>query len=151
MQDERDARIAKLEAQVALLIEENARLRARAAELEALSGSSSSSNHPPSSDIVPAPLLSRLIEAMRPEEIWLFGSRARGNARPDSDWDLLIVLPNEASEEQIDLGFTWQILRGLGIPTDAIPVRRSDLDWARDHVGTLEYTVVREGRRIYAR
>jgi transposase len=51
VQDKRDRRLEKLEAQVALLLEENARLRARVAELEAkLAENSSNSNRPPSSD-----------------------------------------------------------------------------------------------------
>jgi predicted nucleotidyltransferase len=24
-------------------------------------------------------------------EVWLFGSRARGDSRPDSDWDFLVL------------------------------------------------------------
>lgn len=34
------------------------------------------------------PLLARLREHYRPLEIWLFGSRARGDAHATSDWDL---------------------------------------------------------------
>jgi predicted nucleotidyltransferase len=36
-------------------------------------------------------LVSRLSDALDPQMIWLFGSRARGDARPDSDFDLLVV------------------------------------------------------------
>ena len=104
-----------------------------------------------SAEDIPAPLLSRLIEAMRPEQIWLFGSRARGEARPTSDWDLLVVLPDEADEEELDLMHAWQAIRDLRIPADVIPVRLSEFEEARDHAGTLVRTVVGEGRRIYAR
>ncbi len=38
-------------------------------------------------------LLARVVEVMNPLEVWLFGSRAEGRARPDSDYDLLVVLP----------------------------------------------------------
>jgi predicted nucleotidyltransferase len=44
-----------------------------------------------SAQAILAPLLARIIEAMRPEQIWRFGSRAKGHARPTSDWDLLVV------------------------------------------------------------
>ena len=100
---------------------------------------------------VPAPLLSRIIEAMRPEQIWLFGSRARGAARPTSDWDLLVVLPDDATDDELDLMHAWQTVRDLRIPADVIPVRRTEFEEARDHAGTLVRTVVGEGRRIYAR
>lgn len=34
----------------------------------------------------------------RLREIWLYGSRARGDARPDSDYDLLVLLDRDATE-----------------------------------------------------
>ena len=35
----------------------------------------------------------RLVVSLQPEAIWLFGSRARGEAGPDSEWDLLVIVP----------------------------------------------------------
>lgn len=100
---------------------------------------------------VPAPLLSRIIDAMRPVQIWLFGSRARGSARPTSDWDLLVVLPDDVADDELDLMHAWQTVRDLRIPADVIPVRSREFEEARDHAGTLVRTVVGEGRCIYAR
>ena len=45
-------------------------------------------------------LCDRLVFALRADAIWLFGSRARGDARPDSDFDLLVVLPDGQREEE---------------------------------------------------
>ncbi len=100
---------------------------------------------------VPPPLLARIIERLKPLEVWLFGSRARGTVRPGSDWDLLVVLPDEASEDDLDPVRAWQAVRDLRIPADVIPVHTSEFEEARDHAGTLARTVVGEGRRIYAR
>jgi len=36
-------------------------------------------------------LRDRLVSALAPRQIILFGSRARGTARPDSDYDILVV------------------------------------------------------------
>src|SRR5262245_25502053 len=113
-----------------------------------------------SAEDVPAPLLARIIEALCPEQIWLFGSRARGQARPMSDWDLLVVVSDDASDDELDLMRVWQAVRDLlvvvsddasddeldlmrvwqavrdlRIPADIIPVRRSDFEEARDHAG----------------
>jgi predicted nucleotidyltransferase len=104
-----------------------------------------------SAEDVPAPLLSRIIEAMRPVQIWLFGSRARGGARPTSDWDLLVIMPDDATDDDLDLMHAWQTVRDLRIPADVIPVRLCEFEEARGHAGTLVRTVVGEGRRIYAR
>ncbi len=32
-------------------------------------------------------------------EVLLYGSRARGDARPDSDWDFLVLLPRQIDDE----------------------------------------------------
>src|ERR1043166_98152 len=60
---------------------------------------------------VPGPLvpLLRLINArLHPVDVWLFGSRARGDHHSDSDWDLLAVLPDEASESLLDPIVAWE-------------------------------------------
>src|SRR6266545_3077422 len=40
-------------------------------------------------------LLSIIVDELRPLQVWLFGSRAEGRARPDSDYDILVVLPDD--------------------------------------------------------
>ena len=47
-----------------------------------------------SGDPVLAGMVARLVEAFAPDRIYLFGSRARGDADPHSDYDLLMVLPH---------------------------------------------------------
>ena len=44
-----------------------------------------------------AEIVRRLVEAYQPERIYLFGSMARGDAGPDSDYDLLVLVPDEAT------------------------------------------------------
>ncbi len=64
-------------------------------------------------------VLARLVERLAPEEIWLFGSRAEGRARLGSDYDLLPILPDSASDaELIDPVAAWMIVRRMGIPVD---------------------------------
>jgi len=46
----------------------------------------------PDTDPVLAEIVKRLVADFQPERIYLFGSRARGDAGPDSDYDLLMVL-----------------------------------------------------------
>lgn len=48
-------------------------------------------------------IISRISEAIRPEKIILFGSRARGGARPDSDYDLLIVYDGPLSKRDVKI------------------------------------------------
>jgi len=55
---------------------------------------------PTASDPVLAEVVHRLVEAYQPERIYLFGSVARGDAGPKSDYDLLVVVPDNASAER---------------------------------------------------
>ncbi len=96
-------------------------------------------------------LLSRIEAQYHPEQVWLFGSRARGDARPESDWDLLVVVPDDTSDDQLDLLFLWRLTRGSGVPTDVIACRASEFREACDTVNTLSYVVANEGVRIDGR
>lgn len=44
-----------------------------------------------------AEITRRLVEAYRPERVYLFGSCARGTSGADSDYDLLVVVPDDTS------------------------------------------------------
>jgi predicted nucleotidyltransferase len=98
-----------------------------------------------------APLVERIIVRLAPEEIWLFGSRAEGRARPDSDYDLLAVLSDDAPESALDLIKAWELTCGLGVPADLVPCTRSDFEADKDEVGTLARAAYHRGRRIYER
>jgi predicted nucleotidyltransferase len=98
-----------------------------------------------------APLVERIVAHLKPEEIWLFGSRAEGRARPDSDYDLLAVLPDDAPQSALDLLKAWELTCGLGIPADLVPCTRSDFEEEKDDVGTLARAAYHRGRRIYER
>ncbi|MCU0654199.1 MAG: nucleotidyltransferase domain-containing protein [Polyangiaceae bacterium] len=95
--------------------------------------------------------MGRLIDLWHPQEVWLFGSRARGNPHPDSDWDLLLVVPDDASDDLLDLNRAWLRLRDLKIPVDLFPMRRRDFEEQRRHLGSLAQIATSEGERIDAR
>lgn len=58
-------------------------------------------------------MIARIVEVLHPEQVWLFGSRARGEARADSDWDFMAILADDAPEQDFDLASVWQRLRDL--------------------------------------
>ena len=61
-----------------------------------------------------AEIVRRLIEAYRPLRLYLFGSHARGEAGADSDYDLLLVVPDDASPERRRSRLAYRVLRGTG-------------------------------------
>jgi hypothetical protein len=100
---------------------------------------------------VPAPLepLLRLVQArLHPVDVWLFGSRARGDHQLDSDWDLLAVLPDDASDSLLDPVVTWEIAGASGLRCTLLATRLSDLEGIWGRANTLGYVLSREGVRL---
>lgn len=94
-------------------------------------------------------LVGRLAAALRPEAIFLFGSRAGGTPRPDSDFDLLVVLPDDdAFPDHFD---AYAPVAGCGIGVDVVPCTLADYEAERNRQGTLPFTADREGKLLYAR
>jgi predicted nucleotidyltransferase len=96
-------------------------------------------------------LLDRIEENYHPEQIWLFGSRARGDTRPTSDWDLVVVVSDGTDERALDPRIAWRLQRGSGVYADVIPCRASEFRADRTTVNTLAYIIAKEGVLIYER
>jgi len=88
------------------------------------------------------------VQALEPEaEVILYGSRARGTARADSDWDFLILLP-----QPVDRMLEMQIkdrLYDIELETDAVlsSIIRSKQEWLsrRYEVVPLRQEIERDG------
>lgn len=95
-------------------------------------------------------LVGRLKTALNPEAIFLFGSRAAGTARPDSDFDLLVILPGDESGPP-DYLAAYAPIAGCGLGVDVVPCRLADFESDRQRPGTIAYAADRTGRLLYAR
>lgn len=95
-------------------------------------------------------MVRRIVRQFQPERIILFGSHARGEAGPDSDVDLLVVMPVKVSKhrQQVQIRVA---LHDVGIPKDIIVTTPEDFAWRKDVVGTIEYPAAREGKVLYVR
>jgi uncharacterized protein len=101
-------------------------------------------------DSILAEMVRRLVAALQPERIYLFGSRARGEARPDSDYDLLaVVAASDSPDHQRDL-IAYRALCGVGAPKDVVVYTAEDFDFRSRAPSSLPATVLREGTLIYA-
>ena len=95
-------------------------------------------------------MVRRLVEAYQPERIYLFGSKARGTPGPDSDYDLMVIVPDDAPLERRRSRLAYQVLRGTGRAADVLVWTRTNFD-SRLHVRTsLPVTVVSEGKLVHA-
>ena len=95
-------------------------------------------------------MVKRIVRRYHPERIILFGSQARGNATPDSDIDLLVVMPVSGSKADIEL-VIGVALHDFRIPKDIVVSRPEEFAWRKDVVGTIEYPATREGKVLYAK
>ena len=92
----------------------------------------------------------RIQEAAEPERIILFGSYARGDAGPDSDLDLLVVVRG-VSQPRHESTRIRRALRGLLVPIDVIVATPEHLEQYRDSPGLIYRAALREGRTLYER
>jgi hypothetical protein len=105
---------------------------------------------PVDDDTILAEIVRRLAGVYQPERIYLFGSRARGDAGPDSDYDLLVIVPDNVPPERRDSKLAYRVLWGVDASVDAV-VCRSSWFHARTHLkASLPGTVLREGRLLHA-
>ena|SRR5579872_2149342 len=92
----------------------------------------------------------RLTETYRPERIYLFGSVARGDAGPDSDYDIMVVVPDDAPPELRRSRAAYLALWGTGVAADVLVWTSSRFDSRLHLAASLPATVIREGRLLYA-
>jgi uncharacterized protein len=97
-----------------------------------------------------AEIVRRLVEAYQPERIYLFGSVARGGAGPDSDYDLLVLVPDEASPERKRSRLAYEVLWGTGVAADVLVCTHSYFEARRHLKASLPGTILREGRLLHA-
>jgi len=95
-------------------------------------------------------MVRRIVKQFDPEKIILFGSHARGDAGPDSDVDLLIVMQVDGSkfDKIVEIGVA---IDDIPIPSDVIVTTPEDFEWRSKQTGTIERPAVKEGKVVYVR
>jgi predicted nucleotidyltransferase len=95
-------------------------------------------------------MVKRIVRKFQPEQVILFGSHARGEAGPDSDVDLLVVMDFEGSAFEMALEIRLAI-PDRSVSVDVIVTRPVDFAWRKEVIGTIEWPAAREGKVLYAR
>jgi predicted nucleotidyltransferase len=94
-------------------------------------------------------LVDRLVQAFDPEAIYLFGSRARGDATPLSDFDLMMITASGDDEAEADLAAAYAPIQGLGIACEVIPCSRGAFEREKRTRTGICRRVAEEGRLVY--
>lgn len=99
-------------------------------------------------------MVDTIVDEVDPEQVILFGSRARGDARQDADVDL-IVLESEPfdsgrsrHEEEVRL---HQALSSFHVSKDVLVFSRSEREYWSDSLNHVLARALREGRVLYER
>ena len=94
-------------------------------------------------------LVRRIVEIAHPLRILLFGSAARGDMKPDSDIDVLVVV-SEGTHRRHTAQKIYRHMIGFPLAVDVVVVTESDLHKYKDNFSLVYYPALREGKEIYA-
>ena len=104
---------------------------------------------PPVSTKLLQEIVDRLAQGLRPERIYLFGSRARDQASEASDIDLLVVVPDSDLPRHRRESLSYDLLWGLTVPVDVIVLTQAEFQRASRVKTSLASTVQAEGEVLY--
>lgn len=91
----------------------------------------------------------RLVLELKPSKVYLFGSRARGSASPDSDYDFYVVVPSGDERPFRRAQRAYRALRGMDISKDIVVATDDRFERMKGVVASLEHEVASEGVLLY--
>lgn len=93
-------------------------------------------------------LVRRIVETVHPLKILLFGSAARSQMGPNSDIDILVVMPDGVHRRRTAQAI-YRGLLGMGIAKDVVVVTESDIREYGNNPSMVLFPALREGRELY--
>jgi uncharacterized protein len=97
-------------------------------------------------------VVQKIALALNPQQIILFGSRARGDFRPDSDYDLLIVVDDKDESRCFELaGKAHSVVRGKDLALDVIVYPKSEFEFSLREQHDVVCYAMDDGKVLYAR
>ncbi len=93
----------------------------------------------------------RIVAALDPEVVYLYGSHAYGQPHEDSDVDLLVVIGDSTLPPHRRAIAAYRALRGLFMPTEIKVVTREEFQRRAQWRSSIERTALEKGKTLYAR
>lgn len=103
----------------------------------------------PSASAVEADIVQRLVAALHPSALWLFGSRARRTAHKESDFDIAILIDDPAKPCWQIEGDAIDALWGVSAAIDVCVWPTSEFAAQQAAPASLPATIMREGRMLH--
>ncbi len=95
-------------------------------------------------------MVQRIVDLAHPEQIILFGSRATGTARPDSDVDFLVITTLQKPRRRLE-GDLYVALAGSELAKDIVVLTPREVERFRDVPGTIVKPALESGLVVYRR
>src|ERR1700733_12782219 len=96
--------------------------------------------------------LQQIVEVLKnefkPRRMFLFGSRANGNSRPDSDYDLVLIVSELRSRHSAEVKARSLVLNRCGISADIFIYDQADFNDWKDELSSIPKTALNTGREI---
>ena len=99
-------------------------------------------------------MVAAIVEEVDPEQVILFGSRARGDAGVDSDVDLVVVEAEPfgpGRDRRAEAVRLWRALAGLEVAADILVYSRDEVEYWRGSLNHVLARALREGKVLYER
>jgi len=98
-----------------------------------------------------AQVAQRILIGMKADEVWVFGSRARGDFHSDSDLDLLVLIPDSNEARHIRSRHARGIVADISRPMDICVLTRNEWQKQGRIANTLPFLAQKEGRILAQR
>jgi predicted nucleotidyltransferase len=95
-------------------------------------------------------IVRRIVDTVQPEKVILFGSQARGDARPNSDFDLLVIKQSDEPRYRRSIPL-YVALADLPVEVEVMVYTPEEVDEWSQVPQAFVTTAVREGTAIYER
>jgi uncharacterized protein len=95
-------------------------------------------------------IINAILQVIVPDKIILFGSQARGQARPDSDYDILVIKSGIVNKLNIEQDIYEKII-GIDESIDILVRTPENIDTDKNNMGSFISKAIKEGMVIYER
>jgi len=92
-------------------------------------------------------IIEAILKVVKPDKIILFGSQARGNARPDSDYDILVIKSGIESSYKLESSIYMSLEVEAGV--DLIVATPEIVEQYKDTIGCIIKPAIQEGIVVY--
>lgn len=94
-------------------------------------------------------IVKKIVGAVNPIKIILFGSKSRGNENQESDYDILVIMP-EGTHRRNTSKLLYKKIACTGLPVDIIVAISNDIEKHKNNIGLIYRSILVEGKELYA-